>query len=75
VKILVLQDPDEKDIRHEVIVETDLSEDKLQEAVNRIKEDFCSKNLEDWTYEDLLDELERRGCIRVISSDLLLVRA
>ena len=75
MKILVLQDPDEKDIRHEVIMKTDLSEDELQEAVNKIKEDFCSRNLEDWTYEDLLDELERRGCIRVISSDLLLVRA
>jgi len=75
MKILVLQDPDEKDMRHEVIVETDLSKDELQEAVNKIKEDFCSKNLEDWTYEDLLDELERRGCIRVISGDLLLVHA
>ena len=75
MKILVLQDPDEKDIRHEVIVKTDLSEDELQEAVNKIKEDFCSKNLEDWTYEDLLDELEKRECIRIISRDLLIVYA
>jgi len=75
VKILVLQDPDEKDIRHEVIVETDLSEDKLQEAVNKIKEDFCSRNFENWTYEDLLNELEKRKYIRVTGRDLLLIHA
>lgn len=75
MKILVLQDPDEKNIRYEVIVETDLSRDELQEAVNKIREDFYSRNFENWTYEDLLNELEKRKCIRVVSNDSLSVYA
>ena len=47
----------------------------MQEVLNRIKEDFYSRNFENWTYEDLLNELEKRKYIRVTGRDLLLIHA
>ena len=75
IKILKLQDRTEpKEINYEVVVETKLSEYELQEKVDEIIKKLEKEN-ENWTYEDLLNYLEKKELIKVLESDTLTIWA
>lgn len=64
-------EPDE--VFWEVIVDTDYDEDSLQKEVDKIIEQFERKGFSDWTFEDILKELTRKGILKVIKSDTLTI--
>ena len=76
IKILKLQDrTDPKEINYEVIVETELNECKIQEEVDKIINDFEKKGFDCWTYEDVLNSLEKKELIKILESDTLTIWA
>jgi len=75
IKILKLQDRTEpEEINYKVVVETELSEYELQEKVDEIIKKLEKEN-ENWTYEDLLNYLEKKKLIKVLESDTLTIWA
>ena len=48
------------------IVETSLTEEELQDMVDKIVAEFEEQGDFDWIYEDILEELEKRGVIKTI---------
>jgi len=75
LKLIVLQDATEKDVNWEVLAETNLTESELQGLVNSIIKEFENNDLEDWTFEDIVHELEEKGCIKSVEYDKLLIYA
>ncbi len=51
------------------LAETTLDEKELRELVYEIKNALVERGYYDWTYEDLIHELEKRGVIRTIDVD------
>lgn len=51
------------------LVETKLTETELQKIVDKIINEEWLDEFEDWTYEDLINELEKKGHIKILETD------
>lgn len=51
-------------------VYTTHSEVELQRAVNKIKKKFYDEDFVDWTFDDIMDELEEQGYIEELPEDM-----
>jgi len=72
IKIITLRDRREPDeVNWTIVAETSLTEDILQGLVEDIIEEFENSNFDNWTFEDIAKELEKRGKIKVIESDTI----
>jgi len=58
----------------EVVVETELGQYELQEKVNELIK-VLEKEDENWTYDDLLNYLEKKKLIKILESDTLIIWA
>ena len=75
IKILKLRDRTEpEEINYKAVVETELGQYELQEKVDKIIKKLEKEN-ENWTYEDLLNYLEKKKLIKVLESDTLTIWA
>lgn len=61
MKILTIIDEYE-DYVESFLVDTNLTESELQDEIDKILDDFDKQGY-DWNYDDILDELEQRGCV------------
>lgn len=61
--ILELSDGEFKDL---ALISTSLSENQLQEEANKILKKWKEKKINDWSYLDLLEELEKRKIVEIV---------
>ncbi|ADC64704.1 hypothetical protein Ferp_0530 [Ferroglobus placidus DSM 10642] len=57
------------------LVETDLTEEELSEQVEEIIKRYEEEEFYDWSYDDIVEELKKRGVIRVIPADFYRIYA
>ena len=75
LKIIRMQDPNDREIFTVFVAKTSLNEEELQDVVNRIKNEFLDKEIIDWTYEDIVEELEKRNLIKLVESEYICIYA
>lgn len=63
--VLKFQDPNDPKVFQYELVETELSEDDLQNIVNNLVSEFNSRDI-DWSYDDILDTLEEMGVVKSV---------
>ncbi len=68
-KLVIMQFYDQDVESDALLVETELTEQELGDLVDEIKNNFFEEGYEDWTYQDLIQELEKRSAIRVLEVD------
>lgn len=67
--VLRLYDSTDPDIDTIAVVITKLNIDELQDKVEEIKRNFDEHNIIDWTFDDVLETLEKQGAIKILKSD------
>ncbi|MEM3473828.1 MAG: hypothetical protein QW735_04495 [archaeon] len=67
--VLRLYDSTDPDIDTIAVVITKLNIDELQDKVEEIKRNFDEHNIIDWTFDDVLETLEKQGAIKILRSD------
>ena len=65
--LVKLQDPLEKDIYSEFLVETNLSRSELKKEVENIVEKFENDGYDSWCYGDIVEELEKLDLIKTVT--------
>lgn len=73
IKILRLQDPNDKNINHSSVIITDLKYYQLETEIKKIINEFEKEGFWDWSYENVLEELEKKGKIKVTSSEEIVI--
>jgi len=59
--VLKLVDPSDSSIFDEYVIKTSLSEDELDSVIKEIVGDFEREGFDDWSYDDIVEELIKRG--------------
>jgi hypothetical protein len=54
----------------EIIVETELKPEKLEEELERIAREFEENGYYDWSYEDLIEEAEEKGLFKALEFEI-----
>jgi hypothetical protein len=75
IKTIKFMDRTEPEINWIITAETELNEQELQRAVDEIIAEFEKEDYEDWTFEDIVEELEKLGILKTIEHDSLEVWA
>lgn len=75
LKVIRLQDQNDREIFSIFVVKTSLSEKELQDIINQIKNEFLNKDFEDWSYEDIIKELEKKKLIKTVDSEYIFIYA
>ena len=65
-KLVIVQFYDQDGESEAFLAETELSEAELRDLVGAIINDFLKEENYEWTYEDIIQELENRRAIRTI---------
>lgn len=69
--IIKFRDPNDSDVFMDYVVYTTHSESELQEAVDKIKKQFYDEGFEDWTFDDMMEELKKQGFIERLPEDIV----
>lgn len=75
VILLKLQDPNDRNIYEYYLLKTSLSPAELETAIGEIVRKFYEDDFEDWSYDDIIDELERKGLVTGIDHEFIVVYA
>lgn len=51
------------------VAETNLSDKELQTTAEKIREKFEKDDYYDWSYDDIIEEMEKIGAIKIIESE------
>ena len=51
------------------VAETNLSDKELQTTAEKIREKFEKNDYYDWSYDDIIEEMEKIGAIKIIESE------
>lgn len=70
--ILTLYDPSVM-VEEIYLIETDLDEDGLRDEIDKTVEIFEEQGYEDWSYDDIILELQKKGLI-VLHTDVSVIR-
>lgn len=63
--LLRFQDPTDGEIYSEYLVKTAYSEETLQRLARRIARELEKQGIEDWSYDDIIEEMVKRGYLKV----------
>jgi len=66
-KFIILAIGDNEFTEEPVLIELqkNITEEQLQKKVNKIKENFENEGFYDWSYDDIVEELENQKIIKV----------
>ena len=69
--ILIIHEPSDSKMITSYLIDTDLNDEELQELAYKIRDEFEEQGHEEWTYGEILEELENRGHLKVLEHNEL----
>ena len=65
LKIIHFQDPNDGTMQQDAVGFSKYSNSDLQKMAEKIVEDFEKEDFDDWSYDDVLDEMIKRGYLEI----------
>ena len=76
ITVITLQDRVEPDeIFWTFTAKLNIKRGELQDKVDDIIKDYNARNFNDWTFEDIVADLEKANILKVVESDELVINA